>query len=215
MKIGVDFDNTIVCYDALFHTLACEEQKLIPLETPVSKGAVRDALRAVGHEESWIAMQGEVYGARITEATPFEGVKDFFRAAQALGIKLSIVSHKTLHPFRGPQYDLHEAARSWLRFHGFWALEASLLPETSVFLELTKEAKFARIAALNCDYFIDDLPEFLQDPGFPATTVPILFDPANLYGDSSLQRLCSWRDLQAWLNTLDSDSNEGVPHGLS
>jgi hypothetical protein len=36
-----------------------------------------------------------------------------------------------------------------------------------VFLEPTKADKLTRIATLGCTHFIDDLPEFLSDPGFP------------------------------------------------
>ena len=41
MRIGLDFDNTIVTYDSLFHKVATE-QGLVPASLPVSKLAVRD-----------------------------------------------------------------------------------------------------------------------------------------------------------------------------
>ena len=44
MRIGLDFDNTIVSYDALFHRVA-REQDVVPANTPVNKIAVRDHLR--------------------------------------------------------------------------------------------------------------------------------------------------------------------------
>lgn len=196
LRLGIDFDNTLVCYDPLFHKLATERQ-LIPLDTPVSKGAVRDALRANDHEETWIAMQGEVYGARITEAQPFDGVKDFLKACVDADVQVSIVSHKTLHPFRGPQYDLHAAARRWLEYHGICHPEQPTSP--AVYLELTKEEKCTRIGSLGCDYFIDDLPEFLLLPFFPEAVGKLLFDPAGLYGDTPLTRFDSWAMLQTWL----------------
>ena len=58
--IGVDFDNTIVCYDGVFHRAAVE-RGLIPPELPVSKGQVRDHLRRLGQEHAWTELQGEVY----------------------------------------------------------------------------------------------------------------------------------------------------------
>lgn len=199
--IGIDFDNTIVCYDTLFHTLA-REQGLIDAELAVSKGAVRDALRARGHEESWIALQGEVYGARILEAEQFAGVREFFTACRDSGCSLSIVSHKTRHPFRGPSYDLHAAALGWLRHQGFIDTAEALLPANQVYLELTKADKHARIAALGCDYFIDDLPEFLLDAAFPAATERWLFDPAGLYPGSELSRYASWQELKTRIESL-------------
>ena len=80
MRIGVDFDNTIVCYDGLFHRVALE-QGLIPASLPANKGGVRDYLRQIGREDDWTAMQGTVYGARMLEASAFPGVLDFFRRA--------------------------------------------------------------------------------------------------------------------------------------
>ena len=52
MRIGVDFDNTIVCYDRLFHRLA-RERGLIPETVPQTKGAVRDYLRSIDREDDW------------------------------------------------------------------------------------------------------------------------------------------------------------------
>ena len=41
MLIGIDFDNTIVCYDRVFHKAALEKG-LIPADLPPSKGRVRE-----------------------------------------------------------------------------------------------------------------------------------------------------------------------------
>jgi hypothetical protein len=46
-----------------------------------------------------------------------------------------------------------------------------------VFLEDTREAKVARIAACGCDAFIDDLEEVLTHPDFPSATARHLFHP--------------------------------------
>src|SRR4029079_9696971 len=61
MLIGLDFDNTIVRYDRLFHRLA-RKRGLIPDGIPVSKQAVRDHLRANGREADWTELQGMAYG---------------------------------------------------------------------------------------------------------------------------------------------------------
>ncbi len=72
MLVGVDFDNTIVCYDRLFHKAALEKG-LIPPELPASKGQVRDYMRANGAEDAWTELQGYVYGPRMLDAAPFAG----------------------------------------------------------------------------------------------------------------------------------------------
>ena len=110
LRIGVDFDNTIVCYDDLFHRLALERGLIHP-SVPRDKTAVRDHVRENGQEDAWIEMQGHVYGDRMSEAVAFPGVEDFFETCAARDIETFIVSHKTRYPNRGGSADLHEAAR--------------------------------------------------------------------------------------------------------
>ena len=57
LHLGLDFDNTIVSYDTLFHRVA-REMGLISDDVTVSKNAVRDFLRTAGREPEWTAMQG-------------------------------------------------------------------------------------------------------------------------------------------------------------
>jgi hypothetical protein len=175
MRIGIDFDNTIVSYDELFHRVAIERD-LVPADTAPRKLAVRDYLRRIGREDDWTEMQGYVYGARMNEALAYPGLLDFLRAAAAHGHACVIVSHKTRNPFLGEPYDLHAAARDWIRGH-LGVGDAALVAPNNVFFELTKDEKLARVEALRCDVFIDDLPEILQADGFPKATRRILFDP--------------------------------------
>jgi hypothetical protein len=193
MHLGIDFDNTIVCYDALFHRV-CVEKKLIPAETPANKSDVRNYLRRIGKEEAWTEMQGYVYGERMSEAAPYPGVLEFIAAFHRTGHSVSIISHKTLHPFLGPKYDLHEAALKWLEQQGFFDPKRIGLARENVFLELTKEAKLERIGSAGATHFIDDLPEFLGEPGFPEKVRRILFDPNQLYTDEiRFTRATSWK----------------------
>lgn len=195
MRIGIDFDNTIVSYDTLFHKVA-REQDVVPVTTPQSKVAVRDHLRAIGREAVWTEMQGYVYGARMEEAEAYPGVIDFFRWARASGVNLCIVSHKTLHPFIGPKYDLHQAARGWIDTHLVDEQGPLIAPE-QVFFELTKEAKWGRIGATGCRWFIDDLPEILLDDRFPTGTEKLLFDPEGHHSlTPGVFRMTAWVDIQ-------------------
>jgi hypothetical protein len=193
MLLGIDFDNTIVCYDRLFHRLALE-RGWIPGEVVADKSSVRDYLRAADREDDWTLLQGVAYGSRIDEAAPFGGVKEFLHRCRVERMPFCIVSHKTRHPYRGPRHDLHQAARGWLHTHQFLDNADVGLSEDNVFLEETKQAKLARIAAVGCTHFIDDLPEFLLEAEFPPGVCRILFDPANRHADhSDLLRLTSWR----------------------
>ena len=192
MRIGIDFDNTIVSYDELFRRVALE-QRLVPESLPASKTEVRNYLRNAGKEDDWIVMQGVVYGKRMVEALAFPGVLDFMRACSVAGIPLFIASHRTRHPIVGEQFDLHAAAREWLRLQGV----PDFIPEGNIHFELTKEAKLARIQAHAPTHFIDDLPEFLSMPGFPASAQRILFDPlgTSVAGDGVLP-MKSWVAIQ-------------------
>lgn len=196
MRIGIDFDNTIVSYDALFYKVA-REQDVVPADTPVNKVAVRDYLRQAGKEEVWTAMQGYVYGARMNEATAYPNVLEFLYQASQAGHQLAIVSHKTKHPFLGPQYDLHAAAHAWVQQH-LHRDGLPLIAVESVFFELTKDAKLQRATQWGCELFIDDLPEILLAPGFPAAAQRVLFDPESHHRPEDFpecQVVQSWAEL--------------------
>jgi len=199
MIIGIDFDNTIVAYDALFHRVA-SELGVIPTDLPVNKTAVRDHLRSTGREPVWTEMQGTVYGSRIAEAHLFPGLMEFLLVCKQRGIPVRIVSHKTRFPFLGERHDLHAAARRWLHDQGVIAPAITGIDDTHVFFELTKAEKLARIASCGCTHFIDDLPELLEDPTFPASAARFLFDPQNSHPSSlSRQKVSSWSALQSLL----------------
>jgi hypothetical protein len=193
MHIGIDFDNTIVNYDPIFHLLA-REKALIPNNLPIDRLAVRDYLRNIDNEPAWTAMQGEVYGARMLEATAHPHVIDWMHRMKEVGHAISIVSHKTKHPYLGPAYDLHKAARAWIRQY----LNKNNLPlftDNQIFFELTKEEKISRIKEINCDLFIDDLPEILLSPQFPHQIKRVLFDPKKHHealGNSNIHIISSF-----------------------
>ena len=196
MRIGIDFDNTIVSYDALFHQVALEKQ-LISSSLPKSKLAVRDYLRESNKENLWTLMQGEVYGSRMDDAIAYPGFFKFAKQAQECGHHIFIISHKTRHPFAGPKYDLHQAAKNWV--NKFMTLNDIALNEnTDAFFEITKEDKISRIFQLNCDIFIDDLPEILAMPGFPDNTQKILFDFEGTHpiNHSQFTSANSWQHIQ-------------------
>ena len=198
MHIGLDFDNTIVSYDDLFKKVALEWGWTTP-EMPASKVSVRDHLRALDKESVWTEMQGYVYGARMDEAFAYPGVIDCLLWARATNITVSIVSHKTRHPFLGKQYDLHEAARHWISLF-LNDTTGPLVHPDHIYFELTKEAKVQRIADIDCTVYVDDLPEILNATGFPEATTKILFDPDNHHSEQDLPRATHWSEV---LNSLE------------
>ncbi len=147
----------------------------MPCDVPVSKRAVRQYFRNADKEDKWTILQGVAYGRGMGEATPFFGALDFVRVAVRRGSRVNIISHRTKNPIVGEQTDLHQSAMNWLIKAGFVG-PGALTPE-DVFFEITKEAKMERIRAEGCSVFLDDLPEILQSPLFPATVEGWLFDP--------------------------------------
>ena len=121
-------------------------------------------------------------------ATPFADVADFFRLCQTNRITACIISHKTRFPYLGPEHDLHQAAKQWLKKQQFpWTPPAHF--------ELTLAEKLSRIAQEECSHFIDDLPELLLEPAFPTNVIKILFDPNQQHPDGPYRRVKSWKEL--------------------
>jgi hypothetical protein len=204
MRIGIDFDNTIACYNGVFHAAALE-RGLIPAELGRDKNSVRDHLNGAGRNDDFTELQGYIYGARMDLVAPYPGFAGFVAAARKAGHELFVVSHKTRHPILGPKYDMHAAARGFLSARGLTGEGASQIDPSRVFFELTKEEKIARAAGLRCEIFIDDLPEILTMPGFPDGMLRILFDPENRFASvaesiGKLHRRLSWAAITADLN---------------
>lgn len=173
MLIGLDFDNTIADYDEAFAEVA-REWGLIEPDFMGSKKQVRDAIRLLPDGElAWQRLQGRMYGHYMPRARPMAGAIDFMRRAKAAGAELAVVSHKTRYGHFDPdRIDLRAAALAWMEGQGLFD---GLLSRTRVFFESTREEKVARIAAIGCDLFVDDLAEVFTEPGFPPSVRAILF----------------------------------------
>lgn len=191
MLIGVDFDNTIVCYDHVFQSIA-RDRGLIPPDHILSKRELHDHLHNLGKADIWTQLQGEVYGPLMRQATPFPGVLDFFARCRSLQIPVRIISHRTRFPYLGEKHDLHQAARNWIATH-----HIGLAP-SEVFFDESRPEKLARIAEQRCTVFVDDLVEVLAEPLFPQGVRKILFDPNRLHTDFALaERAESWAAIQS------------------
>jgi hypothetical protein len=168
LRIGIDFDNTLVSYDHLFHSTAMQ-WGLLPGGTGDSKRDVRDAVRCLDDgEQKWMQLQAQVYGPRMQEACLTDGAGEFLRACRSRGVEISVVSHKTRIAAADPNgIDLHRASLTWMEAQGFFAADGFNLSYRQVFFEPTRQAKCGRIAALDCSHFVDDLEEVFREPGFP------------------------------------------------
>lgn len=183
MRIGIDFDNTIACYDGVFRAAAVETGLIGPdAAVAADRASLRDHLRSLGLDEAFTSLQGHVYGTRMDLAGLFPGLADVLARARAAGHELHVVSHRTPRPYAGPPHDLHAAAHRFLAAHGLVGASAPFSPD-SIHFEAGAAAKIARIRSLRCDVFIDDLPEILAAEAFPPATRAILLDPAGHHPD--------------------------------
>jgi len=196
MRLGVDFDNTIACYDRLFAELAAAAGHV----AAGGKRAVRDAVRAgPAGDLGWQRLQATAYGSEMHRARPFAGVRETLAALRRAGIDVAIVSHKTERAAAAPDGpDLRRAALDWLAAQGFFEAPVGLRPERVHFLP-TRQAKLQAIAAAGCTHFVDDLVELFLEPGFPAGVGRLLFDPAGEAPGGPWRRFASWSEIGGYL----------------
>lgn len=199
MRIGIDFDNTIAGYDHVFPTVA-KAEGLLEATFNGGKQDVRQTLRERGldGELMWQRLQGMVYGKYMYSAEIIDGVGEFLKTCRDRSVSVSIVSHKTETGHHDPEnINLRDAAKTWMREHGFFDPTCYAIDEKNVYFESTRDEKIARIAMLECTHFIDDLEEVLLEPGFPVAVTRILFSPTAHDGETrpfSVTR--SWQEIE-------------------
>ena len=196
LRIGLDFDNTIITYDDVFLSTA-RERGLVGADFTGRKQAIRDAIRLLPDGElSWQKLQGQVYGKGLAQASMFEGVDAFLRRCRLNKVPVVIVSHKTEFGHHDPdRVNLRDAARDWMTAHGFFHANGFGIAPDAVYFEATRQDKLARIAQLECTHFIDDLEEVLSDPAFPPGVERILFTEGR--PASAPYIVCpTWRDIE-------------------
>ena len=176
--IGVDFDNTLVTYDELLHTVATQ-RRLSPASAPKSKKSIRDYVRQLPDGEiEWQKLQAIAYGPLIKEAKLIDGVQAFFELCKRNGVKAYIVSHKTeFSRYDETRTNLRTAALGWMAANGFFRTDGLGLAHDAVFFSATRQEKIEQIRQLGCTHFIDDLEETFLEESFPVGVERILYVP--------------------------------------
>lgn len=159
MKIGIDLDNTIICYDNAFSHLA-RYQFDIPEDVPRTKKSIKDYLIKTRCEDEWTLLQAELYGPSIMHALPYKGAIDCLRKLQEEGHELMIVSHKTMTPIKGPKYQLRTYASDWIN-HYLSSNNLFIDKNSVVFCETLAE-KVNTIEHGGFSLFLDDLSMVLE-----------------------------------------------------
>lgn len=200
MIIGVDFDNTIVNYDELMHSIAVD-WGLVGRTMSRNKRRIRDAVRSLPDGEvQWQRLQAAAYGLRMSEAVPAKGVKGFFLACRQRDIPVLIVSHKSMYTNLGEsQVNFHTAALAWLEQEGFFASGGIGVARTDVHFAPSRAEKIARIRQLAITHFIDDLEETFSEAEFPGHVEKILYSTNPSAHAQGVTRLASWARIREYL----------------
>uniref|UniRef100_UPI0040488FC1 hypothetical protein n=1 Tax=Algoriphagus sp. TaxID=1872435 RepID=UPI0040488FC1 len=167
MRIGIDFDNTLVRYDVVFNSIAVK-LGLKPGENP--KEAVKNYLiSSQGNTTLWKETQALVYGDLIREATFLPDFVEFYDYIKSRNIEFFIVSYKTRFArLKGTKVSLHGAANLWIDH------SLSFLEKSNIFYETAVTKKVRRIASLDLDYYVDDLLTVLYHKDFPKSVRKVL-----------------------------------------
>ena len=210
MNIGIDFDNTIARYDTSFMEVALEEGIIDGNWKGKGKTELRDHLRRQPNgEKTWMKLQGSVYGKYMHRAEMLPGVANFLMNCKRRNHNLFIVSHKTEYGHFDPEkISLRQEALKWMEAKRFFDQNYFGIDRENVFFADTREGKANTIEQLNCDWFIDDLPEVFAEKSFPLNTKKVLFgkfDGNKI--DNDLLPMDSWSDISDLVlgQTTDED----------
>ena len=196
-RLGIDFDNTVACYDHVF-PYAAIELNLLEGEPASSKTGVKETLlNRIDGDLDWQRLQGQVYGRYMHLAELFPGFFEFLYLSKLRGCSVFIVSHKSeFGHYDEAQIPLREQALHWMSANRFFDRNDLSMSENDGFFESSREEKICRILSLGCTHFIDDLPEIFNDSLFPEEIHKIWFQPnSSETRDVSLQRTSSWREI--------------------
>ena len=202
--LAVDFDNTIVNYDALIHRVAVE-MDLLSENSLKDKTDVRRRIRSLPNgENTWQKLQAEVYGPRMPEAKLIDGVETFFQECRRRSYTVYIVSHKTEFASQDKTgTSLRSAAMAWMTDHRFFQSDGFGLSAEDIFFENTRAEKLGRIKTLGCSVFIDDLPEVLLEESFPAEVGKVLYDPHHAHPSiPGIKTVSSWEEISDYVFAL-------------
>lgn len=196
LRIGIDFDNTIACYDRAFVDVAALMGLDVAAIAATKVDIKKQLVQQPGGDVHWQRLQGQVYGRHMLRAEMFPGFAEFCKLARQRGHELFIVSHKSeFGHFDEERISLREQSLRWMDANGFFAADGLGFHRDDVFFESTREAKVRRITALNCTHFIDDLIEVFDEPEFPDHIQTTLFRPGATHAADARPSAGSWREL--------------------
>ena len=196
MRIGIDFDNTIVSYEQVFYEIAQKDNININSYSLSGgyKTQVKIALaKKVNGDIQWQRIQGYVYGLGMSSAQIMFGFFNFVLNCRLNNWDVYIVSHKSEYGhFDKSRTQLRRAALDWMNNNNFFYESEPLIPQNNIFFLDTQDLKIKKIIHLNLDFFIDDLLEVFQNPLFPEKINKFLLSKNSKNYDEGIRTFPSW-----------------------
>ncbi len=198
IRIGLDFDNTIVNYDDVFTSVA-KKLKLINKKWNGSKAQLRKYFIEKKKEKTWKKLQGLVYGKYMSKAKINPGFKTFLLKAKILNAKIYIVSHKTIHGhYDKEKHLLRSKALKWIKKNKIILIE-------KIYFEGTILEKVKRIEELKLNFFVDDLSLILEHKLFPKKINKILYNKSLFkIKNKTITSARTWTDIKSLIFGTDN-----------
>ena len=196
LRIGIDFDNTIACYDRVFPKIATELGLLKENNLTFKNDVKQKLLQQPDGDVLWQKLQGKVYGKYMLQADIFPGFYEFLILSKLRGNQIFIVSHKSeFGHFDEEKISLREQAVKWMQKQGIISNDELSLKNNNIFFESTRLDKISRIKSLECTHFIDDLSIVLTDFNFPNIDKIWFSNNFTASPDESIHTFSSWREI--------------------
>ena len=152
MRIGIDFDNTIVSYEQVFYEIAQKDNININSYSLSGgyKTQVKIALtKKVNGDIQWQRIQGYVYGLGMSSAQIMFGFFNFVLNCRLNNWDVYVVSHKSEYGhFDKSRTQLRRAALDWMKNNNFFYESEPLIPQNNIFFLDTQDLKIKKIIHL-------------------------------------------------------------------
>ena len=168
LRIGLDFDNTLACYDEVF-SHQTKKLNYLPEDWTGDKQSVKqELLKLPNGDLAWQKLQGRVYGPAMQNAVTFSGLASFLIRAKRRGHIIFIISHKTRFGHQDEtKTPLRERALEWMEAQGFFDNSKFGLNIENIFFCDSRAEKANKINDLKVDLFVDDLECVFEEKAFP------------------------------------------------
>ena len=209
-RIGIDFDNTVACYDVVFLQVAHDMGYLLEHSDLKKSQVKKSILELCAGGSLWQKIQGQAYGRYMHQATIYPGFIEFLWLSKLRGDEVCIVSHKSEYGhFDESKTSLREAALTWIKENLIKStFGQAFSEENQIHFESTRADKVNRINQIGCDVFIDDLQEVFNEGNFPEKTEKILFSAdTTTQPPASHKRFDTWRKIKKYIYS-DAEAKE-------